>query len=287
MPHPYAPTPLPESRLRLWRKLRMAKYRKKTGLFVAEGLRGVEQLVRQLAAGGRVGMEALVLEEGFEAGPEGVRLASMAAGVGAAVHVASTAGIAQLADTSTPQPVLAVCRIPEPLGEEELPGLGGRGQEGLGAVVLALDALQDPGNLGAILRAAAWFGAAAVVCGEGTVDAWSPKCVRSTAGAVGSVPMVKTGDLAALARRMRERGWRVASLELGPDAAPIGRLRQDKDAEGLMLVIGNEANGVSERVRDAAGERVVIPGRAEAVESLNASVAASIALYEVLGRSRE
>ena len=267
------------------------------GLFVAEGLRVVEQLAKQLADGGRVGMEALVLEEGFAEGADGRRLATMAAGRGAAVHTTTPAGIAQLADTSTPQPVLAVCRIPKPLGEEELPGLAGDGAgdaardvaggHAAASVVFALDGLQDPGNLGAILRAAAWFGAAAVVCGEGTVDAWSPKCVRATAGAVGAVPVVRSGDLAALARRMRERGWRVATLELAEDAAPIGRFRRGEAAAGLMLVIGNEANGVSEQVSRAAAERVVIPGRAEAVESLNASVAASIALYEVIGREGE
>jgi RNA methyltransferase, TrmH family len=142
------------------------------------------------------------------------------------------------------------------------------------ALVLVLAAIQDPGNLGTILRSAEAFGATGVVSLPGTVSAWNAKAVRASAGSVFRVPLLAATE-AECFEHLRKAGVKVfASTSRGAKAADRIAL-----AGPVALVIGNEGNGVPEEIARRADDRITIPCPGP-VESLNAAVAASVLLYE-------
>jgi TrmH family RNA methyltransferase len=136
-------------------------------------------------------------------------------------------------------------------------------------IILALDTIQDPGNLGTIIRIADWFGVTDIICSVGCADMYNAKVVQSTMGSLGRVNVIYT-DLVLWLKQNKQLKIYSASLE-GKDVKAIGKLK-----EGI-LIIGNEANGVSDEVMKLVTEKITIPGSGEA-ESLNAAVAAGIIL---------
>jgi TrmH family RNA methyltransferase len=139
-------------------------------------------------------------------------------------------------------------------------------------VVLA--GLQDPGNLGAILRSAEAFGADGVLALPGTVSAWNPKAVRASAGSVFRLPLLTVSEEHCLAY-LREAGVKLLSTSVS-DAPPADLVDL---TEPVALLIGNEGNGVPERLAAQTGGKITIPCPGP-VESLNAAVAAGVLLYE-------
>jgi TrmH family RNA methyltransferase len=134
--------------------------------------------------------------------------------------------------------------------------------------------LQDPGNLGTILRSAEAFGAGGVVLGEGTVSVYNPKTVRATAGSIFRMPVV-AAKLAELIPQLRERGVKLFATSSHKGTA----LAEAPLAEAAAFFIGNEGAGLARDVMAKMDDVLVIP-QARPVESLNAGVAASIILYE-------
>ncbi|MGC1422102.1 MAG: RNA methyltransferase [Terracidiphilus sp.] len=171
--------------------------------------------------------------------------------------------------TETPQPVAALVEPPDwtwahILGESK--------QDATLIVVLA--GLQDPGNLGTILRSAEAFGADGVLCLEGTVSEWNPKAVRASAGSVFRIPVLRAHEKEVV-ERLREAGVRIlATTVQGAQPADLVDL-----AEPVALVIGNEGNGVPVDLAMKADRAITIPCPGP-VESLNAAVATSVLLYE-------
>ena len=178
---------------------------------------------------------------------------------------ASDAELRGFADTETPQGVLAVAEIPRrALGDLAAAD---------GDVVLLLDAVQDPGNFGTLVRTAEALGAAAVVSLPGTVDAWNPKAVRAAMGSSFRVPLVDAGwDEAE--PWLRAAGFRL--LAAAGEGAPLG----ERPARAA-LVLGNEGAGVGDETRRRADALVGIPLRGRA-ESLNVAAAGAILLHELL-----
>ena len=171
--------------------------------------------------------------------------------------------------TETPQPVAALVEPPEWTWAHVL------GARHPGSVlVLVLAGLQDPGNLGAIVRSAEAFGATGIVSLPGTVSAWNPKAVRASAGSVFRVPVVEAGERTCF-ERLREAGVRILAASVRA-AQPANLV----DLSGpIALIIGNEGNGVPEDLVAKADGEIAIPCPGP-VESLNAGVAASVLLYE-------
>jgi RNA methyltransferase, TrmH family len=170
--------------------------------------------------------------------------------------------------TETPQPIAALVEPPKWSWEKILV----RNQKNPLIVVLA--SVQDPGNLGTIIRTAEAFGATGIVCLPGTVSAWNPKAVRASAGSVFRVPLLAASERKCL-EQLREQGVRIL--------ASTARAAQPTDlvdmAGPVALVIGNEGNGVADDLIAKADAKVTIPCPGP-VESLNAAVAASVLLYE-------
>ncbi|HEX3893034.1 MAG TPA: RNA methyltransferase [Terracidiphilus sp.] len=171
--------------------------------------------------------------------------------------------------TETPQPLAALIDPPTWTWNSIL----GSAQSQPALIVL-LAGLQDPGNLGTILRSAEAFGAHGVVCLPGTVSEWNSKTVRSSAGSVFRVPVLAEGPDEAFAR-LRAAGVEV--LVAAADAPlPAERVRL---SHSVALLIGNEGNGVPDDIARLADGAITIPCPGP-VESLNAAVAASVLLYE-------
>ena len=249
--------------LGLARDLKRRKARDRRGLFVAEGVRAVEELAASpLRIHG-----ALVAADAADA-----RLEALVAGLaarGIAVERVSGADFRSAADTDAPQGVLAIAQVPErTLDALALPAGG--------AVVLLLDGVQDPGNVGTIVRTAAALGAAAVLALPGTVDLWNAKVVRSAMGALFDYPALPCTWDAVDAFRLR-RPLALWGADARGHALDRGAPRLDAP---LGLVVGNEGSGLSAEARARVDRLVALPiaGR---VESLNAAVAAGILLYDL------
>lgn len=174
----------------------------------------------------------------------------------------------QISDTVTPQGILAVVRQKEVKLEEIL-------KKDEKQLYILLENLQDPGNLGTIVRTAEGAGVSAVIAGKTTVDIYNPKVIRSTMGAVYRVPYIVVDDLAAEIDYLKENGVSVYAAHLN------GRDYYDDENynESTAFIIGNEANGLTEEISKKADKLVKIPMSGQ-LESLNASVAAAILMYE-------
>ena len=136
------------------------------------------------------------------------------------------------------------------------------------------DSVRDPGNLGTIIRTADSVGLNQILISKGTTDPYNSKVIRSTMGAIFRVKIVEWEDLKQTLKRLQENNFKVMVTDLGTDKS-IYDIKLQKN----VIVIGNEANGVSKEIQDLADQRVKIPMLGK-TESLNASVAASIMIYE-------
>ena len=141
-------------------------------------------------------------------------------------------------------------------------------------VIVALDDLQDPGNLGTILRTLDSVGLNQIIITKNTADVYNPKVVRSTMGAIFRINIVQTQDLPKMLSEIKKHKFKIIATSLQTKSSIY-----DTDYNKKVIVIGNEANGVSEKVFKEADEKVKIPMIGK-TESLNAGVATSIILYE-------
>jgi RNA methyltransferase, TrmH family len=240
------------------------RYRDETGRFLAEG----PQAVREALAAGLV--EELFVEAGR----------SVDFGVsGAKLTIVTPGGLAALAETVTPQGVVAVCRQRhhDDLGPllEPRPDL-----------VAVLAGIADPGNAGTVLRTADAAGAAAVVFPDGSVDPYNGKCVRASAGSLFHVELVRGGRAEAVVDALRAAGLTVLAADARgaddlDDLAADGRL-----ARPTAWLFGSEAHGLPAELADRADARVRVPihGRAE---SLNLAAAAAVCLYSSARAQRQ
>ena len=245
--------------LTLARDLKRRKARERQGLFVAEGIRALEELVDS-----PLRIRGALAGPQLEASDRGLELRERLRDRGVEVIEVTQRDFESASDTDAPQGLLAIAEIPRrPLDRLEL---------GPAARLIVLDALQDPGNVGTILRTAAAFGAAGVVALPGTVDLWNAKVVRSAMGIQFRHPAIAAGwdELAAFLRSREVALW---AADTGGE--PLSR----KGAPArLAVAVGNEGSGLSPAVRDAADRIVSLP-IAPDVESLNVAVAAGVILH--------
>jgi len=175
----------------------------------------------------------------------------------------------KLSETQTPQGVLATVKMRTYSFEEVL-------GEGENPLLLVLENLQDPGNLGTILRTAEGAGASGIIMSKDTVDIYNPKVVRSTMGALFRMPFFYADDIFEAVKKLQERGITVYAAHLN------GEGFYEKDYRGgTAFLVGNEGNGLTDRITAMADEKIRIPMMGK-VESLNAAIAATLMAYEAL-----
>ena len=141
---------------------------------------------------------------------------------------------------------------------------------------LVLDNIQDPGNMGTILRTADSVNLKQIIVAKGTADCYNPKVVRSTMGAIFRVKVIECEDLKKVLKEMKKRKIKVYATDLQTDKSIY-----DVDYQKSAIIIGNEANGVSRDILELADEKIRIPMIGK-TESLNAAVATGIILYEAI-----
>ncbi len=245
--------------LTLARDLTRRKARDKSGLFVAEGVRTVEELLAStLVVTGAITCDLL------DRTARGAALAERLHARGVDVIRVSEREFLTATDTEHPQGVLAIAEQPVfALESLALPPV---------ARLLVLDGIQDPGNVGTLLRTAAALGASATLVLPGTVDPWNAKVVRSAVGIQFRHHTIGCTEEELLAFL---RGHGVPLWGAAPEGRPVGDLTPPAR---LALAVGNEGAGLKPAVRDACEGLVALP-MAPGVESLNVAVAAGIALY--------
>lgn len=251
----------------LIRDLHRRRGRERRGLALAEGVRLVEEA---LAAG--ISVRGAAVSPALESTTRGKALKAALAERSIRVEEVTDTDLEALADTEHPQGVAAVIE-PKRWGLDDL-------RLSSGTTLLVLDGVQDPGNVGTMLRTAWGFGAAGVVALKGTADLSNPKVIRAAMGASFHLPAVQAApeEFVAWSRLQRAEIWVADVSGENPQRLPP----RSAGRPPVALVVGNEGAGVSPALEAAAHHRVAIP-LARGVESLNVAVAAGILLYEVTG----
>ena len=185
----------------------------------------------------------------------------------------------KLSDTRTPQGVLMIMSAKEYTPAEVIDPKNNKGQQA--PLLVLTEDIQDPGNLGTILRAGEGAGITGAIFSKGTVDIYNPKTIRSTMGSIFRIPFCYVEDLPTEIEKLREQKIEVYAAHLQ------GSVSYDKkDYTGASaFLIGNEGNGLTDKCTAAASAAVHIP-MCGSVESLNAGVAASVLLYEAARQRR-
>jgi TrmH family RNA methyltransferase len=249
--------------LTLARDLGRRKAREKHSLFVAEGVRSVEEL---LHSGLKI-RGALVAPQLLSA-PRGQALRTSLDKSGVEVSEISEKDFRSAAETESPQGVIAIGEIPaRSLDTLEIPSV---------CRLLLLDGVQDPGNVGTILRTAAALSATATIALPGTVDLWNPKVIRSSMGAQFAHAAFHADSNETLAFLDRNK------IELWAADTGGSALNSGDGPARLAVAVGNEGSGLSPEIRAKARKTISLPITA-GVESLNVAVAAGIILYELRG----
>lgn len=227
------------------------KFREEEGVFIAEG----PKLVAELLQAEQVHVKEVFALEDW--------ISDNRAALGETTVTEITAAeLERISQLTTPNKVLAIVKqfdIPGPV-------------EAKGKISLVLDNIQDPGNLGTIIRIADWFGIEQVICSPGTADVYNSKVVQATMGSIARVKVFYT-DLNKWLKEQKDIPVYAAVLD-GQDVTGMKKI-----TEGIILV-GNESKGISDEIMDRATTRITIPRKGKA-ESLNAAVATGIILSHI------
>jgi len=247
------------SRLKQVRKLRNKKSRDEECKFVIEGINLVEEAVRK-----GVAIDYILIADDFQADA----IVESAESNGICVCELPAQLLNKLSDAEFGVGIMAVINKPD-FDIQDAIADGGN--------VLVLDKVQDPGNIGTMIRTAVAAGYSMILAVKGTADVYSSKVLRATAGMIFDIPIVYVDDAKELCEFLNKLGKRIVVTL--PTA--IKAYYEEDLKSGIALVIGNEGNGISQEVIDIADIGVTIPMKGE-IESLNAAVSAAILMYEAI-----
>lgn len=251
-----------------------SKARREAGLFVTEGpkmfmeapLEWVEEVYVTQEFLDRVDREASALT-----GPDdrSLKISEMIGWM--ETEVVTEDQMSKISDTQTPQGILCILRQPGYAMDDILAHKGRKDDDR--KLIMVLEDIQDPGNLGTIFRTAEGAGASGIILSEGCVDIYNPKTVRATMGSIYRMPFIYTDDLKEVTDKLKDNGVTVYAAHLKGE-----RSYDDIEYGDSAFLIGNEGNGLKDETAALADTYIRIPMEGE-LESLNASVAASILMY--------
>ena len=244
--------------------LKKAKERKNTKTFVVEGPRMVVE-----APADR--LKAVYVAESFENSKENTSLLSelkdKCSKANAMYEVVADNVFKSVSDTQTPQGIMAIVAMPEYDLEQLL--------NGNNTHLLILESIQDPGNLGTMVRTGEGAGVTGIIMNKTTVDLFNPKTIRSTMGSIYRIPYFVTEDLDGTMKELQEKGISLYAAHLKGEHA-----YDEEDYTGACgFLIGNEGNGLSDEIANLADTYIKIPMEGQ-VESLNAAISATLLMYE-------
>lgn len=242
---------LSKSQISFVKSLHQKKFRKEHRLFIVEGIKSVTEFIHSDYL-----VTTVYCTENLVP-----KLANLSQKTN--VNEISQTDLSRISTLSSPQSVLALVQIPEENKPESV--------NVKGSFTLALDGVQDPGNLGTIIRTADWFGFKQIICSDDCVEAYNPKVVQATMGSLSRMKILYT-DLPSFLKQSPVPVFGAVLNGVPITSTAFGN-------EGI-IVLGNEGNGISEAVGNEITNRVTIPGLGHA-ESLNVAVSASLFCYEV------
>ncbi len=236
-----------------------AKSRKEEGLYIVEGIKMVSEAPKEMT-------DKVYVSETFSV--ENRQLLQKLPAGREQIEIVSDNVFQRMSDTQTPQGILAIVRMKQYKLADMLEGC---------PLLLCLENLQDPGNLGTILRMGEGAGVTGIVMSRNTVDIYNPKTIRSTMGSIYRVPFLYADNFGDTLNELRQAGVSVYA------AHPYGGAdyAEQSYTQPAALLIGNEANGLTQEALEAADMRICIHMEGK-VESLNAAVAAAVLSFEVL-----
>ena len=234
-----------KSQIKLITSLSKKKYRNQHGFFVAEGPKVIAEFI----------------EEGLEL--QLLFTSEIGINETAVYHQITQADLKKISNLTNPNTSLAVFKFPKKIAATNK------------GVRLVLDGIQDPGNLGTIIRLCDWFGITELVCSRDTVDCYNPKVVQATMGSLARVNITYV-DIEALLLK--------TDLPIYGGVLEGVSVYQEKIAEDCYLVVGNEGNGISEKIITLLSHKITIPqyGVSQNTESLNVATATAILLSEAM-----
>lgn len=238
-----------------------AKARRESGLFIIEGTRMAEETPEHL-------LKDIYVSESYLKKEIHSKLLSEHP-----YEIVSDKVFSQLSDTVTPQGILCVVRQPKYTLEDMT--------KGEAPLLLVLENLQDPGNLGTIVRTGEGAGVSGILLTKDAVDIYNPKVVRSTMGAIYRVPFLYMEDIETILKQLQQKNITTYAAHLEKSEC----YDSYEYRTGTAFIIGNEGNGLSEKALEKADKRLFIPMCGQ-VESLNAAVAASLLVYEAARQRR-
>jgi len=251
--------------------LKKAKERREKKSFVVEGPKMVFEVPVEW-------LKAVYVSEFFEKNPENKdflkELEKKCKATQALFEIVSDSVFKSVSDTQTPQGIMAVVTMPEYEMEQLL--------QGEKTHLLILESVQDPGNLGTMVRTGEGAGITGVIMNKTTVDLFNPKTIRSTMGSIYRVPFIVTADLAETMNDLKQQGVSLYAAHLK------GQYAYDEEdyTKASGFLIGNEGNGLSDEIADLADTYIKIPMEGQ-VESLNAAISASLLMYEANRQRRK
>jgi len=253
---------LTKSKLLYIKNLLQKKHREEEGKFIIEGWKSIEEAVH---AG--VEIKTILYDEHRFANFQVINSLKRSANE---VFVAKAKEIDSISDTVASQGILAV--LPKLSSNSDLQSILKKPT----ALVMVLDGITDPGNLGTIIRTCDWFGVDAVVIGNNSVELYNPKVVRSTMGSLFHLPIVEESNLKSFVEQSKTEKFTVYSTELSNS----DDIRKIAFAKKSILIIGSESHGVSKEISTISDSRILIPQFGKA-ESLNAAMACGIVLSHI------
>lgn len=249
------------------KKLKDKKYRDLNNEFIIEGIKLIEEAIKENAK-----IKQIIICDDCEKTSNIPKELMYEIAKYECVYVTNQI-FETLTDVKNPQGIMAIMEknmiISQLKGENEIQSI-----DCTQDIIVALDDIQDPGNLGTILRTVDSIGANQILVSKGTADSYNPKVVRSTMGAIFRVKIIECENLKEILRNLKKQKYNVVVTSLKTKNSIY-----DIDYNKKVIVIGNEANGVSEEIQKIADEKVKIPMIGK-TESLNVSVATGIILYE-------
>jgi RNA methyltransferase, TrmH family len=255
---------LSKNRIKFLNSLKRKKVRDLEGLYIIEGVRICEQAISVNAP-----ITEFILSSEFLFSGDVNLFVRFAVKNQLPVHTTPELYFNEMVETETPQGIAAVVRY----SKHDLLDL----LTNTPNTLLALDRIQDPGNLGTIIRTAEWFGVNGILAGNGTVDIYNPKVIRSAMGALFKIPVVQNIDFEKTIPLFKKANFSL----LGSTLADTKKLPSTKPEKSIIF-IGSEAHGLDEKLIYKMDYFISIPGTGS-VESLNAAIATGIILYEFTG----
>jgi TrmH family RNA methyltransferase len=253
-----------QDELKRWRKLHQKKYRDREGQFLAEGTNLVLEALRSGSEA-----EILFVTQAFEKNTAFAEIAKLAKEQGVHTEKLSEKQFQALSETRAPQGVLLLVSKPARRFAEA--------SRRNWRTVVALDGLQDPGNVGTIIRTADWYGCSAVVLGEGCAELTNSKVLRATAGSLFHLPVFEGEPLVPALEKLKGEGFALFAAESVGEAEHY-RVHFPPRA---VLIVGNERHGIRPEIKKLEPLSVRIPRRGQA-ESLNAAVAMAVVLDRLI-----